>query len=224
MNSSAIDSQHTANVPQPSSNQSFKARADFVGREVREALIDFADDVLYVMASPFGFSSFVLGGISGFVGGSLYKTAKYAMGQEAQTKKLQDYMIDSATWSGKKVLSVASAIFLPVAATAALAVGACGVAGAFAGALATPVVAPIYRMVKECRGESVQAKKLSDYVIKSAELGAKGFMCLSVVGLVGVVILGCPPAAMFPLLLWELAGSTLLLRKKVISNQEIGEA
>ena len=219
MNSSAIDSQHTANVPQPSSNQSFKARADFVGREVSEVLIDFADDVLYVMASPFGFSGLVLGGISGFVGGSLYKTAKYAMGQGAQTKKLQDYMIDSATWSGKKVMLVASAIFMPIAATAALAVGACGVAGAFAGALATPVVAPIYRMVKECRGESVQAKKLSDYIVKSAELGAKGFMCLSVVGLVGVGIVSCPPAAMFPLLLWELAGSTLLLRKKVIDNQ-----
>ena len=224
MNSSAIDSQHTANVPQPSSNQSFKVRAGFVGREVSEALIDIADDIQYVMASPFAFSGLVLGGISGIVGGSLYKTAKYAMGQGAQTKKLKDYMIKSANWSAEKVMMVASAIFMPIGATSALAVGVCSVVGAFAGALATPVVAPIYKMVKECRGESVQAKKLSDYIIKSAELGAKGFMCLSVVGLVGVVILGCPPAAMFPLLLWELSGSTLLLHKKVMGNQEIGEA
>ena len=224
MNSSAIDSQHTANVPQPSSNQSFKVRAGFVGREVSEALIDIADDIQYVMASPFAFSGLVLGGISGIVGGSLYKTAKYAMGQGAQTKKLKDYMIKSANWSAEKVMMVASAIFMPIGATSALAVGVCSVVGAFAGALATPVVAPIYKMVKECRGESVQAKKLSDYIIKSAELGAKGFLCLSVVGLVGLVILSCPPAAMFPLLLWELAGSTLLLCKKVADNQAIGEA
>ena len=224
MNSSAIDSQHTANVPQPSSNQSLKARAGFVGREVREALIDFADDVLFVMASPFGFSGVVLGGISGFVGGSLYKAAKYAMGQGAQTKKLQDYTIDSANWGSKAVTHVASVIFMPIAATAALAIGACGVAGAFAGVLATPVVAPIYKMVKEYRGESVQAKKISDYIIKSAEFGTKGFMCLSAVGLAGVVIYSCPPAAIFPLLLWQVAGCTLLRRKKASGNQAIGEA
>ena len=214
MNSSAIDSQHTANVPQSSSDQSFKARACFVGREVREALIDFSDDVLYIMASPFGFTGRVLGGISGIVGGSLYKAAKYAMGQGAQTKKLEDYMINSAKLGGQGVMLLASSIFLPIAATAALAVGACGVAGAFVGALATPVVAPIYKMVKECRGESVQGKELSDYIIKSAGLGAKGFMCLPVVGLAGVVIYSCPPAAVVTLLLWQVAGCTLLRLKK----------
>ena len=216
MNSSAIDSQHTANVPQSSSDQSFKARACFVGREVREALIDFSDDVLYIMASPFGFTGRVLGGISGIVGGSLYKAAKYAMGQGAQTKNLKDYMVNSAESGSKGAMLVATSIFVPVAATVGLTVGACAFAGAFAGALATPVVAPIYKMVKESRGESVQGKELSDYIIKSAELGTKGFMCLSVAGLAGVVIYSCPPAAVVPLLLWQVAGCTLLRCKKAI--------
>lgn len=219
MNSSAIDSQHIANVPQPSSNQSFKAKARFVGREVRQALIHFTEDLEYAMASPFGFIGCVLGGISGLVGGSLYKVAKYAMGQGAQTKKLGDYMINPAEVVGQKFIMTASWIFVPISVTVVLAVGACSVAGGSVGALATPVVAPIYKMVKECRGESVQGKKLSDYIVKSAELGAKGFMCLSVVGLAGAVIYCCPPAAMFPLLLWQVTGCTLLRLHKLSVDQ-----
>ena len=219
MNSSAIDSQKISNVPQLANSQSFNAKARFAGREVFQAVMDFSEDVLFSMAMPFGLIGAVLGGISGLVGGQLYMAARHAMGQEAQTKKLGEYVINSVEWMGVAFALPVGCVFLPITLIGGLAVSACGVAGASVGALATPVVAPIYKMVKECRGESVQDKTLSDYIIKSAELGAKGFICLSVVGLAGVVISCCPPAAMLPLLLWQVTGWTLLRFHKLSNVQ-----
>ena len=210
MNSSAIDSQGISTVPQSADSQSFKTKARFVGRGIKTTIEKFGADFCSIMVLPFGSIGGGLGGISGLVGGLLYEAAKYAMGQEAQLKKLEDYVTNSANLVGRGFMLPPSLIAVPISVTVALTVGACGVAGAFAGALVTPVVAPIYKMVKACQGESLQDKKLSDYIIKSAELGAKGFMCLSVVGLASAVIYCCPPAVISPLLLWHIAGCVLL--------------
>ena len=210
MNSSAIDSHHTANVPQPSSNQSFNTKVRFAGWEVFKTVMDFSEDVHYCIVMPFGLIGAVLGTFTGLVGGSLYKAARHAMGQGAQTKKLGEYVINSVEWTGLALSVPVGYVFVPITVIGGLAISACGVVGASVGALATPVVAPIYKMVKECRGESVQVRKLSDYIIKSAELGAKGVICLSVVGLAGVAIFCCPPAALPPLLLWHVTGCALL--------------
>ena len=210
MNSSAIDSQKISNVPQPANSQSFNTKARFAGWKVFQAVMDSSQDVTFCMAMPFGLIGAVLGGFSGLVGGSLYKAARHAMGQGAQTKKLGEYVINSVESMGLAFALPAGCVFVPITIIGGLAVSACGVVGASVGALATPVVAPIYKMVKECRGESVQDRELSDYVIKSAELGAKGSICLSVFGLAGVVIFCCPPAAILPLLLWPVTGCALL--------------
>ena len=220
MNSSAIDSQSISTVSQSADSQSFKTKARFVGRGIKKTGKNFATDFHSIMLLPFGCIGRTLGAISGLVGGSLYEAAKYVMGQGAQPKKLEDYVINSANVAGTAFMKPLGWIALPISVTVTLTVCAGGVAGAFAGALVTPVVAPIYKMVKACRGESLQGKKLSDYIIKSAELGAKGFMCLSVVGLASAVIYCCPPAVIFPLLLWHVAGYVLLgLNKEALDAQ-----
>ena len=212
MISSLMSTQKPPSAPEPVSGQSFRSKARFAGRQVRDDFVTVLDEVHFCTARPFGLLGYALGGAMGFVGGAVYKAAKCAMGQGAETKKLLDYAIKTGHSVRVAFLKPAAFFCLPVVIAAALPFAVCGVAGAVVGALATPVVAPIYKMVKERRGESVQENKLSDYIIKSAELGGKGLMCLAVFGLAVVLTHFCPPAVLYTLIAWEVTGCIMRLK------------
>ena len=208
---SATCEQNFSSVPLSAPKQAAKPRARFNGRHV---VLDFADfwcEVHVCMSRPIGLIGAAVGGALGVVGSAVYKAGKYALGQEAQTKKLRDYAIESAQIGCKAFFWGTGVLLTPVIASAALVHGAISVAGAIVGALATPVLAPVYKMVKQSMGESVQNKSLSEYIIKSAEIGAYGFMFLGVFGLVSAVVNFAPPAALYSFVSWEVASCALRL-------------
>ena len=179
--------------------------ADFCGRKVVRNYADFWGEVHVCMSRPIGLIGAAIGGAFGIVGGAVYKAGKYALGQGAETKKLLDYAIKPAQVVCKAFFWGTGVLIAPVIASAALACGVCGVAGAVVGALATPVLAPGYKIVKKFMGESVQCNHLSEYIIKSAEIGSYGFMFLATFGLACALVNFAPPAALYSVVGWELA-------------------
>ena len=182
-----------------------KPTAPFNGRKVATDYADFWGEVHVCMSRPIGLIGAAVGGALGIVGGAVYKAGKCALGQGAETKKLLDYAIKPARIGCKAFFWGTGVLLTPVIAAAALAYGVCGVAGAVVGALATPVLAPGYKMVKQCMGEGVQGKSLPEYIIKSAELGSYGFMFLATFGLACALVNFAPPAVLYSLVSWELA-------------------
>lgn len=185
--------------------------ADFCGRKVATDYADFWGEVHVCMCRPIGLIGAAIGGAFGIVGGAVYKAGKYALGQGAETKKLLDYAITPAQIGCKAFLRGAGVLLAPVIAAAAVAYGVCGVAGAVVGALATPILAPGYKIVKHCMGKNVQCKTLSEYIIKSAEIGSYGFMFLATFGLACALINFAPPAVLYSLVGWELATCVMRL-------------
>ena len=179
--------------------------ADFCGRKVVSNYADFWGEVHVCMSRPIGLIGAAIGGAMGLVGGAVYKAGKCALGQGAETKKLLDYAIKPARAVCKAFFWGTGVLLTPVIASAAVAYGVCGVAGAVVGALATPVLAPGYKMVKQCMGKNVQCKTLSEYIVKSAEIGSYGFMFLATFGLACALVNFAPPAALYALVSWELA-------------------
>lgn len=179
--------------------------ADFCGRKVATNFADFWCEVHVCMSRPIGLIGAVIGRAFGIVGGAVYKAGKYALGQGAETKKLLDYSIKPARIVGRAFFWGTGVLITPVIASAALAYGVCGVAGAVVGALATPVLAPGYKMVKHCMGERVQGKTLSEHIIKSAEIGSYGFMFLATFGLACALINFAPPVVLYSFIGWEVA-------------------
>ena len=179
--------------------------ADFCGRKVVSNFADFWGEVHVCMSRPIGLIGAAIGGALGIVGGAVYKAGKYALGQGAETKKLLDYAIKPARVVCKAFFWGTGVLLTPVIASAAVAYGVCGVAGAVVGVLATPVLAPGYKIVQQCMGKSVQCKTLSEYIVKSAEIGSYGFMFLATFGLACALVNFAPPAVLYSLVSWELA-------------------
>ena len=167
-------------------NDSFRSRALFAGREVSSNFKSFWQEVYEASGYPLGLIGGALGGAVGYLGGAVYKAGMHALGREAQTKPLSAYALNTAV-KGFDVLSQVGRVVLAPA-TAALAFGfsVAGVVGAGLGATVSVITAPVYQLVNDG-----QNKRLSDYVIDSAVIGANigmvtagvaslvaGFICL----------------------------------------------
>lgn len=181
---------------------SFCSRALFAGRKVtRDAVAIWKE--IHLSAQQ---TSGLIGAAFGAAGGALFKAGMDTLGLGARTRPLSDYAVKSAQ-TGYKVLSeLANLTFVPVTGAAALAFSAAGVVGAAIGTTLSVVAAPVYKMAKHALGEDVQGKRVSDFVICSAELGAKIAMILSVVAVVAAGFIFCPWATIFSLFCVSLAG------------------
>ena len=184
-------------------NDSFRSRALFAGRKVSNDFKSFWQEFYEASGCPLGLIGGALGGAVGYLGGVVYKADTYIMGQQVKTKPLSDYALSPAL-KGFDVLSQVGRVVLAPA-TAALAFGfsVAGVVGAVLGATVSVITAPVYQLVNDG-----QNKRLSDYVIDSAVIGANigmvtaavascvaGFICFqwtTLLCLVGILVpIGC---------------------------------
>ena len=172
--------------PDEEANGSFRSRALFAGRKVSKDCKSFWRQFYDISGQPFGLIGAALGGAVGYLGGAVYKADRHVLGREVPTKPLSAYALNTAV-KGFDVLSQVGRVVLAPA-TAALAFGfsVAGVVGAVLGATVSVITAPVYQLVNDG-----QNKRLSDYVIDSAVIGANigmvtagvaslvaGFICL----------------------------------------------
>ena len=159
---------------------SFRSRALFAGRDVSNDFKSFWQEVYEASGYPLGLIGGALGGAVGYLGGAVYKAGMHALGRKVQTRPLSDYALSTAL-KGFDALSKAGRVVLAPA-TAALAFGfsVAGVVGAVLGTAFSVITAPVYKFVNDG-----QNKRLSDYVIDSAVIGANiGMVTAAVVSLV----------------------------------------
>lgn len=148
-------------------NDSFRSRALFAGREVSNDFKRFWQQVYEISGQPFGLIGGALGGAIGYLGGAIYKADRYALGREVQTKPLSDYALSIALKGFNAFSQVGRVVLAPATAALAFGFSVAGVVGAVLGTTISVITAPVYQLVNEG-----QNKRLSDYVIDSAAIGA----------------------------------------------------
>lgn len=149
-------------------NDSFRSRALFAGREVSSNFKSFWMEVYEASGHPLGLIGSALGGAVGYLGGAVYKAGMHALGREAQTKPLSDYALSTALKGFDALSTVGRVVLAPATAALAFGFSVAGVVGAVLGTVFSVITAPIYKFVHD----DGQNKRLSDYVIDSAVIGA----------------------------------------------------
>ena len=161
-------------------NDSFRSRALFAGREVSSDFKSFWQEVYEASGYPLGLIGGALGGAVGYLGGAVYKAGMHALGRKAQTKPLSDYALSTALKGFDALSTVGRVVLAPATAALAFGFSVAGVVGAVLGTVFSVITAPVYKFVNDG-----QNKRLSDYVIDSAVIGANiGMVTAAVVGLV----------------------------------------
>ena len=166
--------------PDEVNNGSFRSRALFAGRKVSNDCKTFWRQFYDASGQPFGLIGGALGGAVGYLGEAVCRADMLAQGRELPTRSLSDYA-QSTALKGFDIFSQVGRVILAPA-TAALAFGfsVAGVAGAVLGTALSVITAPVYQLVNDG-----QNKRLSDYVIDSAAMGAKiGMVTAAVASLV----------------------------------------
>ena len=170
--------------PDEVNNDSFRSRALFAGREVSNHFTSFWLGVYEISGLPFGLIGGALGGAVGYLGGAVYKAGRHALGREAQTKPLSDYALNAALKGFDALSQVGRVVLAPATAALAFGFSVAGVVGAVLGTAFSVITAPVYKFLHDG-----QNKRLSDYVIDSAVIGANiGMVTAAVASLVAGVI------------------------------------
>lgn len=170
-------------------NDSFGSRALFSGREVSNDFKSFWKEVYESSGHPFGLIGGALGGAVGYLGGAVYKAGMHALGRGAPTRPLSDYAVSTALKGFEALSQIGRVLLSPVTAALAFGFSVAGVVGAVLGTTVSVVTAPVYKLVQHLFGDETQNKRLSDYVIDSAAIGARvGMVTAAVAGLTAGII------------------------------------
>ena len=167
-------------------SRSCASRAMFAGRKVGRHSVAIWQKIHKCGRQPVGLFGAVLGAAVGHVGGAVYEAGMDALGQRVQTKPLADYALRPAQLGYKAFFGLAGPALAPVIAALALVFSASGVLGAAAGATISALGVPVYQKVKHASGDRNPTKRLSDYVIDAAALGARAGMIATAAGAVVV--------------------------------------
>ena len=166
--------------PNEVNNDSFRSRALFAGREVSSDFKSFWQEVYEISGYPFGLIGGALGGAVGYLGGAVYKAGMHALGRDAQTRPLSDYALSTALKGFDAISQVGRMVLAPATAALAFGFSVAGVVGAVLGTAISVITAPVYQLVN-----AGQNKRLSDYVIDSAAIGANIGMVTAAVASLG---------------------------------------
>ena len=165
-------------------NDSFRSRALFAGREVSDRFKSFWQEVYEASGYPLGLIGGALGGAVGYLGGAVYKAGLHALGREVQTKPLSDYALRTALKGFDALSYVGRVVLAPATAALAFGFSVAGVVGAVLGTAFSLLTAPVYKFVNDGLD-----KRLSDYVIDSAVIGANiGMVTTAVVSLAAAFV------------------------------------
>ena len=181
-------------------NRSCASRAIFAGRKVGRHTVAVWQKIHKCGRQPIGLFGAALGAAMGHVGGAVYEAGMDALGRRVPTRPLADYALRPAQ-AGYKVFSgLAGPALAPVVVALALGFSALGVVGAVAGATISALGVPVYQKIKHALGDSNHGKRLSDYVIDAAALGARAGMIATVPGAVVVGAVFSPWITVFSLM------------------------
>ena len=159
---------------------SFRSRVLFAGRDVSNDFKSFWQEVYEASGYPLGLIGGALGGAVGYLGGAVYKAGMHALGRKVQTRPLSDYALSTALKGFDALSKVGRVVLAPATAALAFGFSVAGVVGAVLGTAFSVITAPVYKFVNDG-----QNKRLSDYVIDSAVIGANiGMVTAAVVSLV----------------------------------------
>ena len=162
-----FESKISPGVDHQTNNDSFRSRVLFAGREVSSDFKSFWQQVYEISGHPFGLIGGALGGAVGYLGGAIYKADRYALGGEVPTRPLSDYALSTAQKGFNALSQVGRVVLAPATAALAFGFSVAGVVGAVLGTTISVITAPVYQLVNDG-----QNKRLSDYVIDSAVIGA----------------------------------------------------
>lgn len=166
--------------------RSCASRAMFAGRKVGRHTVSIWQKIHKCGRQPIGLFGAALGAAFGHLGGAVYEAGMDALGRRVPTKPLADYALRPAQAGYKIFFGLAGPALAPVIAALALGFSASGVVGAVAGATISVLGAPVYQKMKHALGDNNHTKRLSDYVIDAAALGARVGMIAAAAGAVVV--------------------------------------
>ena len=173
-------------------SRSCAARAIFAGRKVGRHTVAIWRNIHKCGRQSVGLFGAALGAAVGHLGGAVYEAGMDALGRRVPTKPLADYALRPAQAGYKIFFGLAGPALAPVIAALALGFSASGVVGAAAGATISVLGAPVYQKVKYALGDNNHGKRLSDYVIDAAALGARVGMMATAAGAVVAGAVFCP--------------------------------
>ena len=167
-------------------SRSCASRAKFAGRKVGRHTVAIWQKIHKCGRQPVGLFGAALGAAVGHLGGAVYEAGMDALGRRVSAKPLADYALRPAQAGYKVFFGLAGPALAPVIAALALGFSASGVLGAVASATISVLGVPVYLKVKHALGDSNPGKRLSDYVIDAAALGARAGMIATAAGAVVV--------------------------------------
>ena len=166
--------------------ESLKSHAVFSGRKLIKytgMIWRFTHNAVHLTPCVIGF---VIGGVLGLVGGTVYKIYKNARGESADTRCISAYAIKSAKTAYRFVKTLLDQPLLPVSTVLTVPLVFAGMTVALVGVVVSAVACTIYKGFKHAIGEGAETKKLSEYAIHLLDFATH----LYVVGAAAVGILG----------------------------------
>ena len=173
-------------------SRSCASRAKFAGRKVGRHTVAIWQKIHKCGRQPIGLFGAAIGAAMGHLGGAVYEAGMDALGRRVPSKPLADYALRPAQAGYKIFRGLAGPALAPVIGVLALGFSASGVLGAVAGATISVLGAPVYQKMKHALGDNNHTKRLSDYVIDAATLGAKVGMMATAAGAVVAGAVFCP--------------------------------